>query len=171
MLNPKFAATQLKKNERKETISDIIQILQNPYRDPREDFSKPLLKTDVLNIEDLTEGMEVEGTISNIVDFGCFVDIGVKTNGLIHLSEMSDTKFIKHPRDAGLKVGDIVKTRVKQIDIVKKRISLSLRKESPPHKEITSRSSTRPIRKTPIKRLSEEDKKMKSLFKNGKIKL
>lgn len=171
MLNPKFAATQLKKNDRKETISDIIQILQNPYRDPREDFSKPLLKTDVLNIEDLTEGMEVEGTISNIVDFGCFVDIGVKTNGLIHLSEMSDTKFIKHPRDAGLKVGDIVKTRVKQIDIVKKRISLSLRKESPPHKEITSRSSTRPIRKTPKKPLSEEDKKMKSLFKNGKIKL
>jgi uncharacterized protein len=171
MLNPKFAATQLKKNEHQETISDIIQILQNPYRDPREEFSKPLFKTDILNIEDLTEGMEVEGTINNIVDFGCFVDIGVKTNGLIHLSEMSDTKFIKHPRDAGLKVGDIVKTRVKQIDIVKKRISLTLRKESPSHKRIASKSSTKPNRKTPKKPLSEEDRKMKSLFKNRKIKL
>ncbi len=171
MLNPKFAATQLKKKEHQETVSDIIHILQNPYRDPREDFSKPLLKTDVLNIEDLTEGMEVEGTINNIVDFGCFVDIGVKTNGLIHLSEMSDTKFIKHPRDAGLKVGDIVKTRVKQIDFVKKRISLTLRKESPPHRRIASKSSTKPIRKTLKKPLSEEDRKIKSFFKNGKIKL
>ncbi|MHA2075473.1 MAG: Tex-like N-terminal domain-containing protein, partial [Candidatus Hodarchaeales archaeon] len=130
LLNPKFAAKQLKKEEKIETISDIILTLQNPYRDPREDFAKPLLKTEVLSIEDLSEGMEVEGTINNVVDFGCFVDIGVKSNGLIHISEMSNTKFIKHPRDAGLKVGDIVKAQVKEIDLAKKRISLTLRKKT-----------------------------------------
>jgi uncharacterized protein len=176
LLNPNFAAKTLKKEEKLETISDIILTLQNPYRDPREDFAKPLLKTEVLSIEDLSEGMEVEGTINNVVDFGCFVDIGVKSNGLIHISEMSDTKFIKHPRDAGLKVGDIIKTRVKEIDLSTKRISLTLRKKSEQKPKFKSKDPIQPkrdlskkIRKK--KPMSAEDKKMESLFKNGKIKL
>jgi uncharacterized protein len=127
-LNPNWVAKQLQKEDRLETITDMIQTLQNPYRDPREDFQKPLLKSEVLSIDDLTEGMEIEGTINNVVDFGVFVDIGVKTNGLIHISEISDTKFIKHPREAGLKIGDIVKARIKEIDKHRNRISLTLKK-------------------------------------------
>ena len=128
MLNPTFAAKQLQQEELMATITDIIEILQNPYRDPREEFDKPLLKSSVLTIEDIEVGSVVEGTVTNVTDFGCFVDLGVKTNGLIHISEISDN-FIRHPREAGIKVGDIVKPRVKDIDLVKKRISLSLKKE------------------------------------------
>ncbi|MHA1972308.1 MAG: Tex family protein [Candidatus Hodarchaeales archaeon] len=178
LLNPTWAAKELKKEDRIETIKDIIQTLQNPFRDPREDFDKPLLKSEVLSIEDINIGMEVEGTITNVVDFGVFVDIGVKTNGLIHISEMSDSKFIRHPRDAGLKVGDIVKARVKDIDLARKRISLSLK--SPDAKKKTIRttgekakagSNLQGKRQKPKKRMSMEDKKFETLMKNGKIQL
>ncbi|MHA1226343.1 MAG: Tex family protein, partial [Candidatus Hodarchaeales archaeon] len=176
LLNPNWAAKQLGKEDRIETIKDIIETLQNPFRDPREDFDKPLLKSEVLSIEDINVGMEVEGTITNVVDFGVFVDIGVKTNGLIHISEMSDTKFVRHPREAGLKVGDIVKARVKDIDLARKRISLSLK--SPNSKKKTNKATgegekTRSdVRiKKPKRRMSLEDRKFETLMKNGKIQL
>jgi uncharacterized protein len=170
LLNPTFAAKQLSKENMLETITDIINILQNPYRDPREDFDKPLLKSSVLTIDDLEIGNIIEGTITNVTDFGCFVDIGVKINGLIHISEMTD-KFIKHPREAGLKIGDIVKPRIKEIDAVKNRISLSLKKESSRPKHPQNRPSPEgraPRRKKPQ---TLEDKQMDSLFNNGKISL
>ncbi|MHA1945016.1 MAG: Tex-like N-terminal domain-containing protein [Candidatus Hodarchaeales archaeon] len=175
LLNPTYAAKQLKKEELLQTIEDIISILQNPYRDPREDFAKPLLKSSVLTIDDLEVGGFVEGTITNVTDFGCFVDIGVKTNGLIHISEMTE-KFIKHPREAGLKVGDIVKPRIKEIDAVKQRISLSLRKESdkrPQTRQKGPQTRGSPSGKPPRKKRPQtiEDKKLDSLFKNGKISL
>ncbi|MCK4847481.1 MAG: helix-hairpin-helix domain-containing protein, partial [Candidatus Heimdallarchaeota archaeon] len=177
LLNPTFAAKQLKKEHLLQTIEDIISVLQNPYRDPRDDFDKPLLKSSVLTIDDLEVGSFTEGTITNVTDFGCFVDIGVKTNGLIHISEMTDERFIKHPREAGLKVGDIVKPRIKEIDTVKHRISLSLRKEStkrpqamPNRSQTRGGSSGKPSRrKKPPQTI--EDKQLDSLFKNGKISL
>ncbi|MHA1975726.1 MAG: Tex-like N-terminal domain-containing protein [Candidatus Hodarchaeales archaeon] len=174
MLNPIFAAKQLHQEDLLVTIADIIEILQNPYRDPREDFDKPLLKSSVQTIDDLEIGSVVEGTVTNVTDFGCFVDLGVKTNGLIHISEISDS-FIRHPREAGLKVGDIVKPRVKDIDLVKKRISLTLKKEFSKAKEKMKRGpkkrgpSGKPVKKQ--KPLTFEDKKIDSLFKNGKIQL
>ncbi|MHA1993940.1 MAG: Tex-like N-terminal domain-containing protein [Candidatus Hodarchaeales archaeon] len=174
MLNPTFAAKQLHHEDLLVTITDIIEILQNPYRDPRDDFDKPLLKSSVLTIEDLEVGSVVEGTVTNVTDFGCFVDLGVKTNGLIHISEITES-FIKHPREAGLKVGDIVKPRVKDIDLVKKRISLSLKKELSKAKDKVRRtprrgdSSAKPVKKK--KPQTFEDKKIDSLFKNGKIQL
>ncbi|MHA1444742.1 MAG: helix-hairpin-helix domain-containing protein [Candidatus Hodarchaeales archaeon] len=175
LLNPKFAAKQLKEENLLQTIADIISILQNPYRDPREDFDKPLLKSSVLTIADLEVGSFIEGTITNVTDFGCFVDIGVKTNGLIHISEMTE-KFIKHPREAGIKIGDIVKPRIKEIDSVKQRISLSLRKESEKRLQpMPNRSQTRggPSGKPSRRKKPQtiEDKQLDSLFKNGKISL
>ncbi len=170
LLNPEYAAKQLSKEDRLETIIDIINTLQNPYRDPREDFPKPLFKSEVLSIEDLTEGMEVEGTITNVVDFGCFVDIGVKTNGLVHVSEMSDSKFIKHPREAGLKIGDIIKAKIIEIDIQKNRISLTLRTK-PKTERKKQQSAPKTVQKPKPKPLTVEDQKMQALFKNGKLKL
>ncbi|PWI46736.1 RNA-binding transcriptional accessory protein [Candidatus Heimdallarchaeota archaeon B3_Heim] len=174
LLNPTFAAKQLHQEDFLVTITDIIEILQNPYRDPRDDFDKPILKSSVLTIEDLEVGSIIEGTVTNVTDFGCFVDLGVKTNGLIHISEISDS-FIRHPREAGLKVGDIVKPRVKDIDLVKKRISLSLKKELSKAKDRFKRSpkrrgsSTKPVKKSKPRTL--EDQKIDSLFKNGRIQL
>ncbi|MFX0152275.1 MAG: helix-hairpin-helix domain-containing protein, partial [Candidatus Hodarchaeota archaeon] len=175
-LNTKWVAKQLQKEDRSETIKDILETLQNPYRDPREDFQKPLLKSEVLSIDDLTVGMEIEGTINNVVDFGVFVDLGVKTNGLIHISEISETKFIKHPREAGLKIGDIVKARIKEIDKHRNRISLTLKSQKvtkdPTKRKRTSKmkSSTKSNRRK-VQSNSEEDKKINDLFKNGKIRL
>lgn len=175
-LNPNWVAKQLQKEDRLETITDIILTLQNPYRDPREDFHKPLLKSEILSIDDLTEGMEIEGTINNVVDFGVFVDIGVKTNGLIHISEISDTKFIKHPREAGLRIGDIVKARIKEIDKHRSRISLTMKKQKvsgdSPIQERNSRiKSSRKSKRRVAQLNTEEDKKINNLFKNGKIQL
>jgi len=171
LLNPEWAAKQLKREERIETIKDIIQILQNPFLDPREGFDKPLLKSEVLAIEDLEKGMIIEGTITNVVDFGVFVDIGVKINGLIHISEMSDSKFIRHPRDADLHIGNIVKARVLDIDVPRKRISLSLK--NPELKtEKREKSDKQPkLRSIKQKKISLEDEKLSILMKNGKIKL
>ena len=174
LVNPTYIAKQLKQEDRIATINDLLTILQNPYRDPRDDFDKPLLKSSLLTIEDLEVGSKVEGTITNVTDFGCFVDIGVKTNGLIHISEISES-FIRHPREAGLKVGDIVKPLVKEIDVVKKRISLSLKKKSvkirlkPKVKQTQSVQSQKGDKKK--KPQTFEDKKLDSLFKNGKISL
>lgn len=107
------------------TIRDILDALQRPGRDPREDLPRPLLRQDVTRMEDLSEGMILEGTVRNVVDFGAFVDIGVKQDGLVHISQLSD-KFIKHPMEV-VAVGDIVKVRVIGIDKARDRVSLSMR--------------------------------------------
>ena len=107
------------------TVRDILDALQRPGRDPREDLPRPLLRQDVTHMEDLSEGMVLEGTVRNVVDFGAFVDIGVKHEGLVHISQLSD-KFIKHPMEA-VAVGDIVKVRVLGIDKGRERVSLSMR--------------------------------------------
>lgn len=107
------------------TLKDIVNELKKPGRDPREELPKPILMSDVMTIEQLKPGMELMGTVRNVVDFGCFVDIGVHTDGLVHISEMSQN-YIKHPLDV-VSVGDIVKVRVLDVDIDRNRISLSMK--------------------------------------------
>lgn len=107
------------------TLDDIVKELVKPGRDPRDEMPKPMLRTDVLSIEDLKEGMELTGTVRNVIDFGAFIDIGVHQDGLVHISRICN-KFIKHPSEV-LKVGDIVKVKILSFDIKKKRISLTMR--------------------------------------------
>ena len=107
------------------TLEDIIKELSKPGRDPREDMPKPILKSDVLKLEDLKEGMILNGTVRNVIDFGAFVDIGVKHDGLVHISELSD-KYVKNPRDI-VSVGDIVKVKVIGIDLEKQKVALSMK--------------------------------------------
>ena len=106
------------------TLDDIVKELEKPGRDPREEMPKPVLRTDVLEMKDLTEGMILKGTVRNVIDFGAFVDIGVHQDGLVHISEMSE-KFIKHPLEA-VSVGDVVEVKVLSVDLQKKRIQLSM---------------------------------------------
>ena len=108
-----------------ETLKDIVTELEKPGRDPRDDMPKPILRSDVLSMEDLSEGLVLKGTVRNIVDFGVFVDIGVHQDGLVHISEISE-KYIKHPLEA-VSVGDIVDVKVMAVDIGKKRISLTMK--------------------------------------------
>lgn len=107
------------------TVKDIIKELQKPGRDPRDDMPKPILRSDVLKMEDLQEGMILTGTVRNVIDFGAFVDIGVKSDGLVHISELSD-KYIKNPMDV-VSVGDIVKVRVIKVDLERHKVALSMR--------------------------------------------
>ena len=107
------------------TLEDIINDIEKPGRDPRDDMPKPVLRTDVLEMTDLKEGMVLKGTVRNVIDFGVFVDIGVHQDGLVHISQITD-KFIKHPLEV-LKVGDIVDVKVVSVDLEKKRISLTMR--------------------------------------------
>lgn len=107
------------------TVKDIIKELQKPGRDPRDDMPKPILRSDVLKMEDLQEGMILTGTVRNVIDFGAFVDIGVKSDGLVHISELSD-KYIKNPMDV-VSVGDIVKVRVVKVDLERHKVALSMR--------------------------------------------
>ncbi len=107
------------------TLLDIVENLKKPGRDPREEMPKPVLRSDVLKLEDLEEGMKLKGTVRNIVDFGAFVDIGIKHDALLHISEMAD-KFIKHPLEI-LKVGDVIEVSVKNIDKEKERVALSMK--------------------------------------------
>mgnify|MGYP004492683553 CR=1 FL=1 len=107
------------------TLQDIVTELLRPGRDPRDELVQPMLRKDVLDIKDLKEGMELDGTVRNVIDFGAFVDIGVHQDGLVHISQMCD-KYIKHPSEF-LKVGDIVKVRVLSVDVDKKRISLTMK--------------------------------------------
>ena len=106
------------------TLKDIIDALTRPERDPRDDLPAPLLKKDVLQLEDLKAGMELQGTVRNVVDFGAFVDIGVKQDGLVHISKLSN-KFVKHPLDV-VSVGDIVTVWVDSIDLNKGRVALTM---------------------------------------------
>ena len=107
------------------TLKDIIDELSKPGRDPREDLPKPILRSDVLKFEDLQEGMELTGTVRNVIDFGAFVDVGVKHDGLVHISEMAD-RYIKNPSEV-VSVGDIVKVKVIGIDREKQKVSLSMK--------------------------------------------
>jgi uncharacterized protein len=107
------------------TLLDIVQELSKPGRDPRDEMPKPMLRTDVLDINDLKEGMELTGTVRNVIDFGAFVDIGVHQDGLVHISQICD-KYLKHPSEV-LKVGDIVKVKILSVDVKKNRISLTMR--------------------------------------------
>lgn len=107
------------------TLQDIVKELLRPGRDPRDELPKPILRTDILDIKDLKEGMELTGTVRNVIDFGAFIDIGVHQDGLVHVSQICD-KYIKHPSDV-LKVGDIVKVKVLSVDPNKNRISLTMK--------------------------------------------
>ena len=107
------------------TLRDIVKELEKPARDPRDEMPKPILRTDVLEMKDLKEGMILKGTVRNVIDFGAFVDIGVHQDGLVHISQITD-KFIKHPLEA-VSVGDIVDVKVMSVDIKKKRIQLTMR--------------------------------------------
>ena len=107
------------------TLNDILDELTQPGRDPRDELPAPMLRTDVMGIEDLKEGMEFTGTVRNVIDFGAFVDIGVHQDALVHISQISD-RFIKHPSDV-LKVGDVIKVKVLDVDVKKQRISLTMK--------------------------------------------
>ena len=107
------------------TLNDILDAFVAPNRDPRDEVAAPLLRSDVLKLEDLKPGMELQGTVRNVVDFGVFVDCGVKEDGLVHLSKMSN-KFVKHPMDI-VSVGDIVKVWVDSVDLHRKRLALTMK--------------------------------------------
>ena len=107
------------------TLLDIIGELEKPGRDVRDSLPLPILRDDVLGMEDLKEGMIMTGTVRNVIDFGAFVDVGVHQDGLVHISEISE-KYIKHPSEA-LSVGDIVTVKIKGVDLQKKRISLTMK--------------------------------------------
>ena len=107
------------------TLQDIVKELEKPARDPREDMPKPVLRSDVLDMKDLTEGMVLKGTVRNVIDFGVFVDIGVHQDGLVHISQICD-RFIKHPLEA-VSVGDVVDVKVMSVDTARKRIQLTMR--------------------------------------------
>jgi uncharacterized protein len=107
------------------TLQDIAKELARPGRDPRDELPAPMLRSDVMDINDLAAGMKLTGTVRNVIDFGAFIDIGVHQDGLVHISQISD-KFIKHPSEA-LKVGDIVTVEVMAVDVKKQRISLTMK--------------------------------------------
>ncbi len=107
------------------TLMDIVKELEKPARDPREDMPKPILRSDVLEMKDLTPGMVLKGTVRNVIDFGAFVDIGVHQDGLVHISQMTE-RFIKHPLEA-VSVGDIVEVKVMSVDLKKQRIQLTMK--------------------------------------------
>jgi uncharacterized protein len=110
------------------TLADILDALAKPGRDPRDELPKPLLRQDVLSMEDLHEGMILTGTVRNVVDFGAFVDIGVKQDGLVHISQLAN-RFVKNPFEV-VSVGDVVKVKVMSVDAERGRIGLSMREAS-----------------------------------------
>lgn len=122
-LDPVAVAAQLEVGV--PTLRDILDSLQRPGRDPREELPPPILRTDVLKIEDLAPGMELQGTVRNVIDFGAFVDIGIKNDGLVHISQLSD-RFVKHPMDV-VSIGDVVTVWVLSVDLKKGRVSLTMK--------------------------------------------
>jgi uncharacterized protein len=126
------------------TIDDIVSELKKPNRDPRDDYPKPVLQQGVLAFEDLKEGMKVTGKVKNVVDFGAFVDIGIKESALIHVSELSD-HFVKDPMDA-IKVGDVKEFRIISLDVARKRIGLSLKSERKGDSQGPSQAGSRDTR-------------------------
>ena len=114
------------------TLRDIVKELEKPARDPRDEMPKPILRTDVLEMKDLTPGMVLKGTVRNVIDFGVFVDIGVHQDGLVHISQITDKKYIKHPLEV-VSVGDVVEVKVMSVDLNKKRIQLTMKGISKGH--------------------------------------
>ena len=108
------------------TLIDIVNELKKPGRDPRDELPSPILRSDIKDMKDLKPGMEMRGTVRNVIDFGAFVDIGVHQDGLVHITQISD-KFVRHPSDV-LKVGDIVTVWVLAVDVARGRISLTMKK-------------------------------------------
>ena len=108
------------------TLTDILAELEKPARDPRDEMPKPILRNDVLEMKDLTPGMILKGTVRNVIDFGVFVDIGVHQDGLVHISQLTDKKFVKHPLEV-VSVGDVVEVKVMSVDLEKKRIQLTMK--------------------------------------------
>ena len=136
------------------TLRDIVKELEKPARDPREDMPKPILRSDVLEMKDLKPGMVLKGTVRNVIDFGCFVDIGVHQDGLVHISEICD-RFIKHPLEA-VSVGDIVDVQVLSVDLKKQRIQLTMKigtgeagaqKDKEPEKKATEKKNSNASRR------------------------
>ncbi len=192
-LDPLVVSRKIQAEDRIETVKDIIQILQNPFRDPREDLPKPQLRSDVLSMEDLKEGMILEGTVTNVTDFGAFIDIGVKQSGLVHISELAN-RFVRHPSEV-VKVGDIVKVKVISLDLQRERIGLSLKQalETDNEDELDSDRSLSVLQKSrqggkntekstdkdlksfkkvrKKKKQKSEDEKIKDLFSSGRIRL
>ena len=124
ILDYKALSTELEIGEI--TLRDIVKELEKPGRDPRDEMPKPILRTDVLEMKDLVPGMVLKGTVRNVIDFGAFVDIGVHQDGLVHISQITDKKFIKHPLEV-VSVGDIVEVKVMSVDVGKKRIQLTMK--------------------------------------------
>lgn len=147
------------------TLKDIIDELKKPGRDIREDFEPPILRSDVLSMEDLKPGMELTGTVRNVVDFGAFVDIGVHQDGLVHVSRLAD-RFIKHPSEA-VTVGDVVKVRVLEVDLVKKKISLTMKAEDGV-KNTRQPEKTAPVKKDEPKDMDTMLKMLQSKFNRGR---
>ncbi len=108
------------------TLRDIVGELEKPARDPRDEMPKPILRTDVLEMKDLKEGMILKGTVRNVIDFGAFVDIGVHQDGLVHISQLTNKKFVKHPLEV-VSVGDVVEVKVMSVDVARKRIQLTMK--------------------------------------------
>ena len=108
------------------TLEDILKELEKPARDPRDEMPKPILRSDVLEMKDLKPGMSLKGTVRNVIDFGVFVDIGVHQDGLVHISQLTDKKFVKHPMEV-VSVGDVVDVKVLSVDLEKKRIQLTMK--------------------------------------------
>ena len=108
------------------TLKDIVRELEKPGRDPRDEMPRPVLRTDVLEMKDLKEGMILKGTVRNVIDFGAFVDIGVHQDGLVHISQLTDKKFVKHPMEV-VSVGDVVDVKVLSVDMERKRIQLTMK--------------------------------------------
>ena len=129
------------------TLTDILNELEKPSRDPRENMPAPILRSDVLDMKDLKPGMILKGTVRNVIDFGCFVDIGVHQDGLVHISHITD-KFIKHPLEA-VSVGDIVDVQVLDVELDKKRIALTMKLQDPAKvaAEAAAKAATRPAPK------------------------
>ncbi|MEG1291053.1 MAG: helix-hairpin-helix domain-containing protein, partial [Lachnospiraceae bacterium] len=125
IVNSKKLAAELEIGEI--TLKDIVKELEKPARDPRDEMPKPILRTDVLEMKDLTPGMILKGTVRNVIDFGAFVDIGVHQDGLVHISQITE-RYIKHPLEA-VSVGDIVEVKVMSVDLSKKRIQLTMKLE------------------------------------------
>ena len=107
-------------------MKDIIRELEKPGRDPRDEMPKPILRSDVLEMKDLKEGMILKGTVRNVIDFGAFVDIGVHQDGLVHISKLTDKKFVKHPLDV-VSVGDTVKVKILSVDYDKQKVALTMK--------------------------------------------
>ncbi|MCR5142126.1 MAG: RNA-binding transcriptional accessory protein [Ruminococcus sp.] len=137
------------------TLTDIVKELEKPGRDPRDELPPPLMRSgDVMELKDLTPGMELMGTVRNVIDFGAFVDIGVHEDGLVHISQIGD-KFIKHPLEA-VKVGDVVKVWVLDVDVERGRISLTMKDPSKPHEMTREKRRSGGGKKRPEKRRKEE---------------